>query len=184
MIITPTLVISCIVIAVLLYLFIKAIDDTRTWLNVLIALLITPVVYFYIWYPICNIFIPYHHHKSFNEAAWIEKPGLRYEMIDTMIDTDFLIGKSKQEVADLLGEVQWLSWDFEQNKYNTNAWNYGLGLLPGAFKTTKQDVEILFENDRVIALKLSEADYEISSEETTETNKVLDSINATFKPKS
>lgn len=181
MIITPVLIISCIIIAILLYLFLNAIDNNKKILNIVLAIIITPLVYFYIWYPISNIFIPYHHHKKFDAEAWEEKPGLRYEMIDNMIETNFLIGKSKNEVANILGKVQWLSWDFDVNNYNPNAWNYGLGLTPGAFTDQKEDVEIIFTNDKVSKVILSKSEYTYEPKKDPETNKVLDSINNQFK---
>ena len=99
-----------------------------------------------------------------------------------MIESDYLIGKSQQEVAGMLGEVGWLSWDFEANDYNPNAWNYGLGLIPGAFEDTKEDVEILFENDKVVKVILTQAPYKFEpKKEETITNKKLDSINSRFK---
>ena len=94
MIYTPTLIISCIIIAVLLFLFLNTIDNKRKLLNTVLAIAITPLAYFYIWYPISTIFLPYHHQKQFESNSWSEKPGLRYEMIDNMIATNFLIGKS------------------------------------------------------------------------------------------
>lgn len=103
---TPILIISCIIIFALLYLFINTIDDSKKWLNIILAIAITPLMYFYIWYPISTIFLPYHHHKQFNNESWAKNPGLRYEMIDHMIETDFLKGKSKDEVGNLLGQVE------------------------------------------------------------------------------
>jgi len=179
---TPVLLISCIIITVLLYLFLNTIDDSKKWLNIILALLITPLMYFYIWYPISTIFLPYHHHKQFDSSEWNEKPGLRYEMIDNMIETDFLIGKSKEDIAKILGKVQWLSWNEAAKDFDPNVWNYGLGLIPGAFQDIKEDVEITFKSNKVTLVKLSQADYtfEIKKDET---NKKLDSINARFKTK-
>jgi len=179
---TPTLIISCIIIVVVLYLFLNTIDNNKKWLNMLLAIIITPLMYFYIWYPISTIFLPYHHHKQFESKAWNEKPGLRYEMIDQMINDNFLIGKSKEEVSNLLGKVQWLSWNKTTNDFDPNVWNYGLGLIPGAFKNIKEDVEITFKNDKVSLIKLSQSEY--SFEEKKEiSNKKLDSINARFNIK-
>ena len=179
---TPVLLISCIIIVVLLYLFINTIDDSKKWLNIILAILITPILYFYLWYPISTIFLPYHHHKQFNSSEWSEKPGLRYEMIDNMIETDFLTGKSKEDVSKLLGKVQWLSWNDTNKDFDPNVWNYGLGLIPGAFEDIKEDVEITFKNNKVTLVKLSQANYtfEVKKEET---NKKLDSINARFNTK-
>lgn len=183
MIITPVLIISCIVIAILLYLFLNAVDDKRKWLNIIIALVITPLFYFYIWYPISNIFIPYHHHKKFDSEAWSEQPGLRYEMIDHMIESDFLIGKTKNEAATLLGPVQWLSWNFDRNEYDVDAWNYGLGLIPGAFDDIKEDVEIKFKNNKVTEVILTQAPYTFEAKKEEVSNKKLDSINSRFNKK-
>jgi len=182
LIFTPILIISCIIIAVLLYLFLNTIDNTRKWLNIILSLIITPLAYFYIWYPVSTIFIPYHHHKQFNNEAWSEKPGLRYEMIDHMIETKYLIGKSKGDVAKLLGKVQWLSWNEVNKDFDPDVWNYGLGLIPGVFQGTKEDVEITFEKNKVTLVKLSQAQYtfEIKKEDS---NKKLDSINARFNIK-
>jgi len=144
--------------------------------------MITPLAYFYIWYPVSTIFIPYHHHKQFNNEAWSEKPGLRYEMIDHMIETNYLIGKSKEDVAKLLGKVQWLSWNEANKDFDPDVWNYGLGLIPGVFQDTKEDVEITFKNNKVTLVKLSQANYtfEVKKEDS---NKKLDSINARFNIK-
>lgn len=82
MIITPLLVIFMIFVFVLLYLFLKTVDK-REWLIVLISLIMTPLVYFYMFYPFVNIISNYHHQKYFDAEAWSEKPALRYEMIDS-----------------------------------------------------------------------------------------------------
>ena len=182
LIITPILIISCIIIAVLCYLFLNTIEEKRKWLNVILALILTPIVYFYIWYPLSTIFLPYHHQKQFNSEAWKTEPGLRYEMIDNMIETDFLIGKDQKEVQQILGNVQWLSWDDANNNFDANAWNYGLGLIPGAFSKTKEDVEIVFKKNTVNKVTLTQAEYIIQKEVVdTQVNKKLDSINALNK---
>jgi len=103
-------------------------------------------------------------------------------MIDQMIETNYLTGKSKEDVAKLLGKVQWLSWNKANKDFDPDVWNYGLGLIPGAFQNTKEDVEITFKNNKVTLVKLSQADYtyEVKKENS---NKKLDSINARFNTK-
>ena len=100
-------------------------------------------------------------------------------MIDNIIKTDFLIGKNKEEVAEMLGKVQWLSWNFNTNNFDPNVWNYGLGLIPGAFNQVKEDVKIVFSNDKVIKVVLSQSDYTYEDKKE-ESNKILDSINNKF----
>jgi len=93
MVITPLVVIFNLTIFVLVFLFVKTIDK-RKWLSVLVSLVLTPLVYFYVFYPILNIFSSYHHQKYFNSEVWIEKPSLRFEMTENILKTDTLMGKN------------------------------------------------------------------------------------------
>lgn len=152
MIITPILVIFLLVVFVLLFLFLKTVDN-RKWLVGLISLILTPLVYFYMAYPFINIVSTYHHQKYFDAEAWIEKPSLRYEMIDYTISSDTLKGKSMTEIESLLGKAEWLTWDDAKKAHDPNKWNYGLGIEPGAFTDEKTNVEITFNNNKLEHLK-------------------------------
>ncbi|RNC86343.1 MAG: hypothetical protein ED556_08595 [Winogradskyella sp.] len=152
MIVTPFLVIGMLVVFILLFLFLNTVDK-RKWLTGLISLVLTPFGYFYLLYPFVNIVSNYHHQKYFNSEAWIAKPALRYEMIDSTIETDTLIGKSKTEIETLLGKAEWLSWSEALKAHDSNKWNYGLGIEPGAFNDEKSSVEIMFEANKVVSLK-------------------------------
>lgn len=152
MIITPLLVIFLVIVFVLLFLFLNTVDH-RKWLSALISVVLTPFVYFFLFYPFLNIISNYHHQKYFDSEAWTENPALRYEMIDNTIASDTLIGFSKEQITSLLGKEEWLTWDDAKKAHDTNKWNYALGIKPGAFTTNKECVEITFENDKVIALK-------------------------------
>lgn len=148
MIITPLFIIFNIFVFVLVWFFVKTIDE-RKWLNILVSLVLTPIVYFYVFYPFINIFASYHHQKYFNEKAWIEKPALRYEMSDDLVDKSFLIGKSKLEIKNLLGESEWLGWDSINKKHIDTIWNYNLGIEPGAFNTEQECLRVVFKDDKV-----------------------------------
>ena len=152
MIITPFLVIFMLVVFVLLFLFLNTVDK-RKWLSALISLALTPFVYFYLFYPFVNILSSYHHQKYFDNEAWTENPSLRYEMIDSTIESDTLMGSSKEKITTLLGKKEWLSWDDAKKAHDTNKWNYGLGIEPGAFNDKKECVEITFKKNKVIALR-------------------------------
>lgn len=159
MILTPLTIIFFIAIFVLVYLFIKTIDK-RKWLNILISLVLTPIVYFYVFYPLLNIFSSYHHEKYFNSEIWKVKPALRYEMTNNILKTDTLIGKSKPEIQKLLGTFEWLSWNDSIKNHDDNLWNYALGMKPGAMNTKKECMTIIFKNGKV-------ADIETYNEEIT-----------------
>ena len=152
MIITPLLVILMLVVFILLFLFLNTVDK-RKWLTGLISLVLTPLAYFYMLYPFINIISTYHHQKYFDAEAWVEKPALRYEMIDFTVESDTLKGKTKTEIESLLGKAEWLSWDDAKKAHDNDKWNYGLGIEPGAFTEEKNNVEITFSNNKVERLK-------------------------------
>ena len=152
MIVTPLLIIFLIVVFVLLFLFLNTVDK-RKWLTALISLVLTPFVFFFMFYPFLNIISSYHHQKRFDSEAWIEKPAFRYEMVDHTIKSDTLIGAPKEKIKTLLGAAEWLTWDDERKAHNNDKWNYATGIEPGAFNDQKECVEITFKDDKVIAIK-------------------------------
>lgn len=164
MIITPALVILLILTFIPVFLFVRTIDK-RKWLSILVSLVITPIVYFYMLYPFLNILIPFHHQKYFDAAAWHKEPGLRYEMINHITKDSVLYGKSKTEIQALIGEFEWLSWDDSLNQHDNNKWNYGLGLLPGAFNETKECATFIFENDKMVAVEIFTEDIVYEKDE-------------------
>ena len=162
MIPTPLTVIFFIAIFVLVFLFVNTIDK-RKWLNVLVSLVLTPIVYFYVFYPILNIFSSYHHEKYFNSEIWKDKPALRYEMTNNILKTDTLIGKSKSDIEHLLGTYEWLSWNDSIKTHDDNLWNYALGMKPGAMNTKKECMTLIFKNDTVA--RIETYDEEITYED-------------------
>lgn len=164
MIITPFLVIFMIVVFVLLFMFLNTVDK-RKWLTGIISLILTPFVYFYMFYPFVNIVSNYHHQKYFDSEAWIEKPALRYEMIDNTIASDTLIGLSKTEIEKQLGNYEWLSWDDKKESHDNNKWNYALGIEPGAFNGEKECVELIFTNDKVSEVRHYQEEITYENEE-------------------
>ena len=153
MIITITLVVLLLITFVLVFMFVKTIDN-RLWLTFTVSIVITPLVYFYGVYPMINIFSNYHHEKYFSKELWQDKPALRYELSSNMIASKILIGQTKKEVSSTLGTYEWLSWDVIKKNHNPNKWNYALGFEPGAFNSKKECLELTFEHNKVVAIKL------------------------------
>lgn len=152
MILTAPFVILMILVFVLMYLFAKTIDH-RKWVILVIALVLTPLIYFYVVYPLLNIFSSYHHEKYFDKMAWKEKPAVRYEMSGDIIDKKLLKDRSKTEVEHLLGTCDWYSWDDSLKMNSPDLWNYNLGVKPGAFNRANEYLEISFENNRAKHIK-------------------------------
>lgn len=152
MIITPVFIILISIVFILVWLFANTIDK-RKWVSVLISLVLTPIVYFYVFYPFINIFSSYHHQKHFNVEAWKEKPALRYEMSSEMIKDSLFFGKSKQDVETLLGKSEWYGWDDSIKANSPEKWNYNLGFEPGAFNMMQECMELDFKNNMVVRVR-------------------------------
>ena len=148
MIFTPQLIIFLSISFVLVWLFANTIDK-RKWIGFLISVIATPIVYFYVLYPLMNIFFSFHHQKHFNASIWKEKPAFRYEMSNNIIADSMLIGKSKAKITSLLGPSEWYSWDDSIKANSQNMWNYNLGFKPGAFNTDQECLELIFKNGKV-----------------------------------
>jgi len=152
MIITPTFIILLGIVFLLVWLFLSFVDD-RKWLMLLLSILLTPLIYFYLFYPIINVFSSYHHEKHFDEKLWKSKPALRYEMLSNMMTDSLFFYKNKIEIVHLLGESEWFSYNKTIKKHDVNQWNYNLGMKPGAFNDKNECIELIFENDVVIDIR-------------------------------
>ncbi len=106
MIYTPTFIILLVIVFILVWLFANTIDK-RKWLSFLISIIFTPIVYFYVLYPLINIFSSYHHEKHFDASAWEDKPALRYEMSNEIVNVNTFIGKTKSQVREALGKPEY-----------------------------------------------------------------------------
>ncbi|MDO5981244.1 hypothetical protein [Flavivirga spongiicola] len=152
MILTPLFVVFLVLVFALVWLFTNTIDK-RKWVSLLISLVLTPVAYFYIFYPILNIFSSYHHQKHFDAEAWKDKPALRYEMSKEILDKKLFLSKSKKDVETVLGKSEWFSWDDSLKTTSPNKWNYNLGFKPGAFNNMQECIELIFNNNTVESIK-------------------------------
>lgn len=152
MIITPLLVFFLVFVFIAVWLFVNTIDK-RKWLTFLVSLVLTPIVYFYLFYPMLNIFSSYHHKKYFDAVAWEEKPELRYEMANQLIKDSLLIGKNKNDIKVLLGKPEWFGWDNNLKANSEEKWNYNMGFVPGAFNNMQECLELEFKNNIVESIR-------------------------------
>jgi hypothetical protein len=149
MVLTPLFIVFLIITFILVWLFVKTIDE-RKWLTLIVSVVLTPVVYFYIFYPLLNIFSSFHHKKHFDAAAWKTKPAMRYEMSNEIVGNDLFKGKTKSEVKALLGTSEWYGWDDSIKANSPDKWNYNLGFKPGAMNLQQECLELIFKNDTVV----------------------------------
>ncbi|MGB5418720.1 hypothetical protein, partial [Algibacter sp.] len=123
MIVTPLYIIFLVIVFIAVWLFVNTIDK-RKWLTVIVSLALTPIVYFYMFYPMLNIFSSYHHEKHFDAFAWEDKPQLRYEMAKKILSDSLFIGQNKNEIKALLGKPEWFGWDDALKVNSEEKWNY------------------------------------------------------------
>jgi len=151
MIYTPKFIILLLFVFILVWLFTNTIDK-RKWLSFLVSLVLTPIVYYYIFYPFINIFSSYHHQKYFDAQAWDAKPAFRYEMSSNIINDSLFIGKTKNEVENNLGKPEWFGWDDAIKANSPDKWNYNLGFKPGALNDMQECMELVFNNNQVASV--------------------------------
>ncbi len=115
-------------------------ENNRKYLAIIPSVVLSPIVYIgliYLW-----IFsISYYPTNDFDKQTWESNPEERYKMSEDIIESKMLIGKTKQEIVELLGN------DFYS--YSENHIAYGLGFVPGLFNIDPDVLDIYFENGKV-----------------------------------
>jgi hypothetical protein len=107
----------------------------------------TPIVYAGIitaWFAIAS----YYPEHDFDRNKWLADKEKRYEMSEDIIDSKLLIGKSKEEVRQLLGA--------EAGSNNTDEddyWRYYLGYVPSIMGIDYDILDIYFENGKVVKVE-------------------------------
>jgi hypothetical protein len=105
------------------------------------TLVVTPLIYIgliMLWF----FSISYYPTHDFEKEKWFADKEKRYELSGDIIDSNMLIGKTKSEVQQLLGD--------EGNTDDSDYWNYYLGFRPG-FANIDPDVLVIeFKDGKVI----------------------------------
>ena len=116
----------------------------RKYLAIIPTLILSPIVYIgliYLW-----IFsISYYPTDDFDKQMWQSNPEERYKMSENIIESKILIGKTKREIIELLGN--------DYYSYSENHIAYGLGFVPGLFTIDPDVLDIYFENGKVIKVE-------------------------------
>ena len=87
--------------------------------------------------------------KPFNGEDWRNHPKDRHEMVDNLIQSQLLIGNTKDEVIKKLGEpLQLVNSD-------KKGFIYSIGEVPSFFNFKNDRLLIFFENDKVVKVSLA-----------------------------
>ena len=116
-------------------------EKYRKYLAIIPTIILSPLLYvgiIMIW-----IFsVSYYPKTDFNMQEWNENKEERYKMSNDIIKSDILIGKTKEEVIELLGE--------DYYSYDESHIAYDLGFVPGLFNIDPDVLDIYFKNGKVI----------------------------------
>jgi len=144
-----------IVIAVPVYFMIKWIlNKTKfspkvvkrlTWAGTFI---LTPSIYLFLIYAFI-FYVSYYPTKEFNQKEWTENPSKRYEMTQDIIEKNLLIGKTKDEIVNLLGS--------DKYEYDGGHWGYNVGFVPGLLNIDPDVLDIYFKNNIVFKVDQHES---------------------------
>jgi len=115
-------------------------DKNRKFIALIPTIFLSPIIYIgliYLW-----IFsVSYYPSNDFDKQVWEINIEERYKMSEDIIESKILIGKTKEEITELLGQ------DFYS--YNENHIAYELGFVPGLFNIDPDVLDIYFENGKV-----------------------------------
>jgi hypothetical protein len=128
----------------LLKKFIKP-DNKRKILTWIATIILTPLIYVGI---VMLIFfsISYYPSNGFDKQKWDTDKDKRYELSEDIIKSKLLIGKSKSEVKQLLG-------DDSGNEEKFNVWYFDLGYKPELFNIDPSSLKVTFVNNKVIKVE-------------------------------
>ncbi len=115
-------------------------EKNRKYIAILPTIVLSPFLYLAILFVILYAYA-YYPKEEFNRKEWISNPQERYEMTENIIESNMLIGKSKDEVIKLLGGDYSISND---------SIYYEIGMLPGLFRLEPDILDIYFENNIVV----------------------------------
>jgi hypothetical protein len=91
----------------------------------------------------------YHPTNDFDKQKWFANKETRYELSNNIIESKMLIGKTKSEVRQLLGD--------EGNNNESNHWNYYLGFRPGFANIDPDVLDIEFKEGKVFNVRQYES---------------------------
>ncbi|GAB5408140.1 MAG: hypothetical protein BalsKO_05050 [Balneolaceae bacterium] len=116
-------------------------DRNRKFLALIPTVILSPIIYVglvMIW-----IFsISYYPTSEFDQNEWDSNVEERYKMSEDIIESKMLIGKTRDEVTQILGN------DFITN--SESEITYELGHVPGLFNIDPDYLDIKLENGKVV----------------------------------
>lgn len=106
------------------------------------TIILTPCIY--VGLVLLWIFcVSYYPNNDFDKKKWLSHKEKRYELSKDIINSKMLMGKSKYQVRQILG-------DEVDNSNSLDLWIYGLGIRPELFNIDDSYLEIEFHSGKVV----------------------------------
>jgi hypothetical protein len=149
---SPEVPIIILILAIPVYFFTKWIlnklkignEKNRKYLAIIPTVVLSPLLYveiIMIWF----FSVSYYPKTDFDKQEWNNNKEERYKMSKDIINSEMLIGKTKEEVIGLLGD------DFYS--YDENSIEYDLGFVTLLFNIDPDVLVIYFEKCKVIKVE-------------------------------
>lgn len=118
-------------------------DNTRKIATWAATVLTTPLIYIGI-IMLWLFSMSYNPNYPFDKEKWLTNKDKRYELSADIIESKMLIGKTKSEIKQLLGD--------EGNSDNSDYWNYYLGFRSGFAIIDASVLYIEFEDGKAVKI--------------------------------
>lgn len=105
------------------------------------ALILSPVVYVLVVMAVFSTEY-YYEKQGFDPVVWQQKVEERFRMSEDIVESKMLIGKTREEVIEILGPGY--------SDYTPSHIGYYLGYKPALFNIDPDYLDIYFENGRVV----------------------------------
>ena len=131
------------------YLLKRRIKDEkkRNATSVIITIILAPILYV----GIITAFFSYLFHEpqfDFEKERWFANERKRFEMRDDLVKSNILIGKTKNEIIQLIGR--------SESADSTDFWTYNLGMSSSGLGWQFNSLQLIFENGIVIDVEKQE----------------------------
>jgi len=118
--------------------------STRKILTWVITILLTPLVFAGLTWVVVFIWT-YYPNRDFTQKEWKINTEKHYEYSVSIIKSKILIGKSKSQVEELLGQAGYNA--------DPDTWKYDLGDEPDILALSEPFLFIYFENGNVVRVE-------------------------------
>ncbi len=114
-------------------------EKQRKWAVWGTTIIVTPIIYVGLILAMLASW-SYVPKRGFNQERWFSDKESRHEMKENLMKSRLLEGKTKEEVASILGGPTWGD--------TTNVWQYDMGASSAGFGWRFHTLKITFENGR------------------------------------